>query len=153
PTNIWRLTSLSGGIIRTLWQGLSYGAQMLLRNDVFMLIAALMLALVIGANTANFSATPGPLVSSESERLMTRMAALQSLPSPSSGSQDERYRTRPSDCRHEPPPGKALAVQKSDTGIKIHGYRAERVMTQIADVAGLEGGELVVCSEYGRVEI
>ncbi len=76
-----------------------------------------------------------------------------SLPNASSGAQDERYRTRQSDCQYEPPPGKALAVQKTDTGIKIHGYHAERVMTQTADASGLEGGELMLCSEYGRVEI
>lgn len=66
---------------------------------------------------------------------------------------DARYQTRPSDCRYEAPPGRALTVRKSDSGIKIHGYRAERIMTHVADAAGLEGGELIVCSEYGRIEI
>ena len=40
---------------------------------------------------------------------------------------DARYQTRPSDCRYEAPPGRALTVRKSDSGIKIHGYRAERI--------------------------
>jgi hypothetical protein len=63
------------------------------------------------------------------------------------------YRTRQSDCRYEPPPGKPLPVRKSDTGIQVQGYVASRVLTQTADAAGLKGGELIVCSEYGRVEI
>src|SRR5574341_1387065 len=70
-----------------------------------------------------------------------------------SWAQDGRYQTRRSDCRQEPPPGKPLAVRKSDTGVKVQGYVASRVVTQTASAAGLEGGELVVCSEYGRVEI
>jgi hypothetical protein len=67
--------------------------------------------------------------------------------------QDERYRTRPSDCRHEPPPGKPLSVRQTDTGITVQGYVARRVVTQTADATGFDGGELLVCSEYGRVEI
>src|SRR5262245_59425312 len=85
--------------------------------------------------------------------LIVAIALLPLLSHLSLRAQDERYRTRPSDCRQEPPPGKPLAVQKSDTGIRIQGYVANRVVTQTADAAGLEGGELVVCSEYGRVEI
>ena len=71
--------------------------------------------------------------------------ALSSLHSDASqGSPDTRYRTRPSDCRYEPPAGKAVPVRTTDTGIKMQGYRAERMITQIADAEGLEGGELVV---------
>lgn len=84
------------------------------------------------------------------------LTALSLLPPPgdaSQAAQDGRYQTRPSDCHYEPPPGKPLVVRKSDTGIKLRGYVAERVLTQTANAAGLEGGELIVCSEYGRVEI
>src|SRR5574341_31182 len=81
------------------------------------------------------------------------LAVFTLFPAPSIRAQEGRYQTRQSDCRQEPPPGKPLAVRKSDTGIKIQGYVASRVMTQTARAAGLEGGELVVCSEYGRVEI
>lgn len=81
------------------------------------------------------------------------LAAFTLFPAPSLQAQDGRYQTRQSDCRQEPPPGKPLAVRKSDTGIRIQGYVASRVMTQAASAAALDGGELVVCSEYGRVEI
>src|SRR5262249_21253716 len=66
---------------------------------------------------------------------------------------DPRYQTRVSDCRHEPPAGRALLVRKADLGISAHGYVAERVLTQTADTRGLTGGEVVICTEYGRVEI
>jgi hypothetical protein len=66
---------------------------------------------------------------------------------------DPRYRTRPSDCRVDPPSGRPLAVRRTDGALRAHGYTAERVTTYTADARGLEGGELVVCSEYGRVEI
>ncbi|HEU5236892.1 MAG TPA: hypothetical protein VFU37_07110 [Pyrinomonadaceae bacterium] len=66
---------------------------------------------------------------------------------------DPRYQTRVSDCRHEPPAGRALLARKADSGISTHGYVAERVLTQTADTRGLTGGEVVICTEYGRVEI
>jgi hypothetical protein len=68
-------------------------------------------------------------------------------------SADPRYQTRTSDCRHEPPPGRALAVRRSDSGIINRGYVSERVLTQTADARLLKGGELLICTEYGRVEI
>src|SRR5215510_676819 len=66
---------------------------------------------------------------------------------------DPRYQTRISDCRHEAPPGRALLARKTDSGISTRGYIAERVLTQTADVRNLKGGEVLVCTEYGRVEI
>lgn len=69
------------------------------------------------------------------------------------GSADRRYQTRTSDCRHEPPPGAALSIRRSDSGITTGGYMAERVLTQSADASRLNGGDLLVCAEYGRVEI
>jgi hypothetical protein len=35
----------------------------------------------------------------------------------------------------------------------VQGYVASRVVTHVAEGAGLAGGDLIVCSEYGRVEI
>ena len=66
---------------------------------------------------------------------------------------DPRYQTRQSDCRYQPPPGTPLQVRRSDSGITPHGYTAERVLTFSADARHLSGGEIVVCTEYGRVEI
>ena len=66
---------------------------------------------------------------------------------------DPRYQTRASDCRHQPPPGATLSIRRSDSGIIKRGYQAERVLTQIADASRLKGGDLLICTEYGRVEI
>jgi hypothetical protein len=85
---------------------------------------------------------------------MTVASVLSLLPGALLRAQDERYRTRPRDfARYEAPPGQPLAARASDTGIKVHGYTADRVVTYAADAAGLDGGELVVGTEYGRVDI
>ncbi len=69
------------------------------------------------------------------------------------GGGDPRYQTRISDCRHEPPPGVTLSIRRSDSGIIKHGYTAERLLTQSADASRVKGGDLLICTEYGRVEI
>jgi hypothetical protein len=66
---------------------------------------------------------------------------------------DPQYQTRLSHCRHEPPPGRPLVVRRSDSGVTRRGYLSERVLTQSADARLLKGGELLICTEYGRVEI
>lgn len=67
--------------------------------------------------------------------------------------QQGSYQTRQSDCQYEPPRGKPLSVRTADSGIKTYGYLAERVLTQTASAAGLSGGAILLCSEYGRVEV
>jgi len=82
------------------------------------------------------------------------VSALASFSEPAQGQRvDPRYQTRLSDCRHEPPPGRALTVRRLDSGIITRGYTSERVLTQIADARLLKGGDLLICTEYGRVEI
>src|SRR5215813_11701735 len=72
----------------------------------------------------------------------------------STSTQDPAYQSgRNSLCQITQPPGKPLAARKSDTGSQIIGSRAERVMTYIADASKLKGGNLELCSEYGRVEV
>ncbi len=66
---------------------------------------------------------------------------------------DPAYQTRDSQCRHEAPPGEALSIRRSESGIATRGYTADRILTLSADAHGLAGGDIVVCTEYGRVEI
>jgi len=68
--------------------------------------------------------------------------------------EDPAYRSgRSSLCQRTPTPGKSLSARKSDTGIRFSENRAERVITYIADASKLKGGDLALCSEYGRIEI
>jgi len=83
----------------------------------------------------------------------TGLLALILLGASRAEAQDPRYQTRPSDCRVEAPAGEPLALRREDSGIRINGYTGERVITYAADAAGLSGGEIVFCAEYGRVEI
>jgi hypothetical protein len=69
------------------------------------------------------------------------------------GAPDPRYQTRRSDCRQEPPPGTPLSVRRTDTGVIANGYTVERVITLVADASRLQGGDIVICTEYGRVDI
>jgi hypothetical protein len=66
---------------------------------------------------------------------------------------DPNYQTRRSQCRHEPAPGTPLTARRTDSGITTRGYSAQQVLTWSADATGLRGGDVVICTEYGRVEI
>src|SRR5712691_8104713 len=69
------------------------------------------------------------------------------------GAADPRYQSRRSDCRHEPPSGRSLSIRRSDSGILARGYAVERVLNLAADARALHGGDIVVCTEYGRGDI
>ncbi|MEW6208901.1 MAG: hypothetical protein AB1631_11075 [Acidobacteriota bacterium] len=76
------------------------------------------------------------------------------LDSQAASPQDPAYRSgRRSLCRKNPPPGKPLRAHKTDTGIQATDHRAERIITFIADASRLKGGDLELCSEYGRIEV
>jgi putative ABC transport system permease protein len=83
--------------MRTFWQDLRYGARMLLKNPGFTLIAVLMLALGVGANTAIFSVVNGvllkPLPYREPERLIRVFERSRTQPKfPMSGGNFQDYR-------------------------------------------------------------
>jgi hypothetical protein len=53
----------------------------------------------------------------------------------------------------KPPAGVPLPTTRRDAGIRLSGYRAERVLTYLADASKLQGGTLTLGAEYGRVEL
>ncbi len=65
--------------MRTLWQDMRYGSRMILKNPGFTLVAALTLALGIGANTAIFSIVNGILLRPEAVQDPERLVVLWSL--------------------------------------------------------------------------
>jgi hypothetical protein len=64
-----------------------------------------------------------------------------------------RYRTRASDCRYEAPAGTPIQLQIRRSATEIDGYTAAAVTTYSSGELQLNGGEIAVCTEYGRVEI
>ncbi|MGB9122287.1 MAG: ABC transporter permease [Candidatus Angelobacter sp.] len=74
--------------MRTLFQDIRYGMRMLLKNPAMTTVAALTLALGIGANTTIFSAVNGlmlrPLPVANSDRLVVLDGQAQGAPNPSS---------------------------------------------------------------------
>lgn len=90
-------------------------------------------------------------------RFVTLLAMVASHAAPemalAQGRQDPDYVTRRSHCRHEAGAGTALATRRTDSGISTRGYTAEQVLTWSADASGLLDGDLLICTEYGRVEV
>src|SRR5262245_46139697 len=73
------LTSLFGGAMRTMWRDLRYGARMLLKKPGFTAVAALTLALGIGADTAIFSLIDAVLLKTLPVKDPEQLVALTSL--------------------------------------------------------------------------
>jgi hypothetical protein len=67
--------------------------------------------------------------------------------------QDARYRTRASGCRYDVPAGRSLQLDATAAPAEVHGATAGSVRSFLSDAATLSGGEIVACTEYGRVEI